>query len=224
MLAKAQSQQEKYDVQRKIKNDKNVTTQPKFQVGDIIRYHIYDANKLSPQWSEPYKIIRFEDDFIIKIVCLSNKTKFRTCNTDHVKLASKTHIPDLETIAIKRNAIPIFDKPKTPINVTPVIPQHMPNIDIDMKIDASQFYPISMLAHNRTPKRPCIFATPQPIKYFKTLNIFKKRGKTNYINSNETKTPNETKTETPNEKRKSRLPCPYVSRPYTSVLITRHQI
>ena len=101
LLDQAVEQQAKYDTLRKNRHDKNISLNiPQYKVGDIVRYYVYDANKLSPQWSQPYRILRFEDDYIIKIAQIANPKIERVVNIDHIKLATRRHIPDMEQVTI----------------------------------------------------------------------------------------------------------------------------
>ena len=97
ILSDAQNNQQKYDTNRKKKYDRNLIDAPLYKIGDLVRYYIYDANKLSPQWSEPHKITQFFDEYVVQIQSIKTG-KFRTVNVDHLKLSSHIHLPNLEPI------------------------------------------------------------------------------------------------------------------------------
>ena len=101
VLENARIDQAKYDHARKKKYDKHVTAVPQYKIGDLVRFYIFDANKLSPQWSEKHRIIDFYDKYIVRIQ--DTKTnKYKTVNIDHIKLATHTHLPQLETTIVSK--------------------------------------------------------------------------------------------------------------------------
>ena len=85
---KAFINQQRYDQRKKRYFDRiyNKGYQQPFIVGDIVRYKIYTSTKLSPQWSQPHKIISFKDNNpnVVNIVNVNNQDESRTINTDHL--------------------------------------------------------------------------------------------------------------------------------------------
>ena len=123
ILIEARKSQIDYDEKRKHKYDKRVTNYPTYKVGDLVRYYIYDAHKLSPKWSDVHKITKFLDDHIVRLVHESSK-KERVVHIDHLKLSTHVHIPKLEPIP-QPNEIELKNKStnvdQTNLNNYPVI-------------------------------------------------------------------------------------------------------
>jgi len=124
--SRARINQSKYDKARKNKYDTKATKIPLYKVGDLVRYYIYDANKLSPQWSEKYRITQFYDDYVVRLKNVRTN-KYRTVNVDHIKLATHRHLPSLEKVKTPEETIQS--------QARDLARRHSPTVPIDTDID-----------------------------------------------------------------------------------------
>ena len=147
VATKARTNQAKYDKARKAKYDKKVTSVPLYKVGDLVRYYIYDANKLSPHWSDKHRILQFFDDHVVQIENIDTK-KLRTVNIDHIKLATHTHIPQLQSIPISTDVSKPIRVQISTDTVPKLIRRHSPKLQVQVPTHKPQMNIPIMIQNN----------------------------------------------------------------------------